>query len=95
MPLQDTLSNVENQTAHDNTATYSALAMARVVILSMAIIELLVKTKNKMFCFYSALNTFCSFSLNKVFSSLTLAPGKEVSRIFPRPVETQAKAEGA
>jgi hypothetical protein len=47
MPLQDTLSNVENQTAHDNTATYSALVMARVVILSMAIIELLVKTKNK------------------------------------------------
>jgi hypothetical protein len=27
MPLQDTLSTVENQTAHDNTATYSALAM--------------------------------------------------------------------
>jgi hypothetical protein len=52
MPLQDTLSTVENQTAHDNTATYSALAMARVVILSMAIIELLVdKEQNVLFLF--------------------------------------------
>lgn len=76
MPLQDTLSTVENQTAHDNTATYSALAMAGVVILSMAIIELLVKTKNKMFCFYSALNTFCSFPLNKSFLVPDIGAGK-------------------